>query len=141
MPINRTGVRMPLASIWPRNVDVKPLNCRPQSPDDFARPERYAQNRDPAIFRLANDAERIARVSLLVSVQAAFGKITFQSRVRRSCSTTRAEAKSFACEALEQLPQLFRTWRRNYDAAFRRFPPFNLTQPAEFSHAVEVAEK
>src|SRR5258707_10806627 len=58
-------------SIGPRNVDVKWLNRRPHSTDDFARPERLAQHRHPAVFRLANGAKRIARIGRLVGVQPA----------------------------------------------------------------------
>src|SRR6266481_7657650 len=71
MPVNQRWPRPRRHSVGPGNVDVKWLNRRPHPADDFAGPERLAQQRHPAVFRLANGAKRVAGVSRLVRVQPA----------------------------------------------------------------------
>src|SRR5258707_4837849 len=68
-------------SIGPCNVDVKWLNRRPHPPDDFAGPERLAQQRHPAVFRLANGAKRIKRIRRLIGVEATACNLDFSISV------------------------------------------------------------
>src|SRR5579864_304245 len=141
MSVHRSGARTKIASIRPRNVDIKFLNRRAQAPDDFARPERFTQDGYPAVLWFADSTKRVATIGLLVSIQPAPGKVAFESGICRLRGAACANPKRFAPEALKQLLQLFCGWRRNNEAALRRLPPFDLPGHAEFPYAVEVAEK
>ena len=88
-------------------MDVKLLGRRAHAPDHFAGPKRLAQDCYPAVFRLADRAKCVARVSLLVGIQATLRKVAFESGIGGLRGASRAEAKCFALEALEKLPQLF----------------------------------
>src|SRR5882762_7722418 len=105
MPVNQRGSKPGRHSIGPRNVDVKRLNRRPHPADDFAGPERFAQQRHPAVFRLANGAKRVARVDRLVRIQPALRQGARERGIgglrRRACSN----AKCFAFESSKNLPQ------------------------------------
>src|SRR5215467_14637974 len=136
MTVHRSGARMEIVSIRPRNMDVKFLDHRAQTPDDFARPEGFAQNRNPTVLRLADSTKHVAVVGLLVGIQPAFGEVGFERSIRRLCCASCADAKRFSGEALQQLPQLFRAWRRNHDATLRRLPPFDFPGLAEFAQTV-----
>src|SRR6266446_6857129 len=141
MPANQRGAQPGRHSIGPRNVDVKRLNRRPQSPDDFAGPERFAQQSHPAVFRLANGAKRVAGVRRLVRVQPALREVAFERGVnrlrRRGCSN----AERLAFESLEELPQLLLIRLGQNDATLRRIAQRNLLDFAKLSHPLDVAEK
>src|SRR5260370_20570553 len=141
MPANQRGAQPGRHSIGPRNVDVKRLNRRPQSPDDFAGPERFAQQSHPAVFRLANGAKRVAGVRRLVRVQPALREVAFERGVnrlrRRGCSN----AERLAFESLEELPQLLLIWLGQNDATLSRIAQHNLLDFAKLSHPLDVAEK
>src|SRR5229473_69874 len=141
MPANQRGAQPGRHSIGPRNVDVKRLNRRPQSPDDFAGPERFAQQSHPAVFRLANSAKRVAGVRRLVRVQPALREVAFERGVnrlrRRGCSN----AERLAFESLEELPQLLLIRLGQNDATLRRIAQRNLLDFAKLSHPLDVAEK
>src|SRR6266446_2473595 len=106
-------------SIGPCNVDVKWLNRRPHPPDDFAGPERLAQQRHPAVFRLANGAKRVARIARLVRVQPALRQVAFERGIHRLRHRARANAERLAFETLEDLPQLLWIRLRQHHAALR----------------------
>src|SRR5690349_10910791 len=141
MPVHRSGARTEIASIRPRNVDIKFLDRRAQTPDDLARPERFTQDRYPAVLWFADSTKRVATIGLLVGIQPVPGKVAFESGICRLRGAACANAKRFTPEALKQLLQLFCAWRRNHEATFRRLPPFDLPGFAEFPNTVEVAEK
>src|SRR5262249_20232025 len=68
--------------VRPRDVHIKWLQSRPHAANGFTWPKRFAQDREPAIFQLADHTKSIARVSRLIGIQAAFRKVAFEFRVR-----------------------------------------------------------
>src|SRR5437899_11834011 len=106
MPVNLRRSHWQEFSVWPRNVDVKSLYRGAQPPDDFTEPQRVAQERHPAIFRLAYRAKRIADVGLLLSVQSAFRSVRVKRRIHRLQPWTRSDAQSLALETFEGLAEL-----------------------------------
>src|SRR5712664_1276696 len=141
MPVNQRGSKPERHSIGPRNVDVKRLNRRSYPPDDFAGPERLAQQRHPAVFRLANRAKRVAGVGRLVCVQPALRQVAFERGIgglrRHACPN----AERLAFESFKDLPQLLLIRLRQHDATLRRIAQRNLPRLAKLSHARDVAEK
>src|SRR5215472_14766293 len=92
--------------VWPRNMDVKPLNRRAHAPYHFARPQGFAQQRDPAILRLADSAKHISCVGRLVGIQPALGKFAFQRVIGCPRGAPCSNPKSLPFEALEKTSQI-----------------------------------
>src|SRR5579859_1670217 len=140
-PVNRGEANTKMASIGPRNVDVKSLDRRSNPPDNLARPQTVAQNGYPTIFRLADRAKCVARIGLLIGVQAALRKVAFPRSIGGLRCVSRADAEGFSLETLEALPQLFDARRGHSDAALRSFPPIEFVRSTELSNAIQVAEE
>src|SRR6266702_7900761 len=141
MPVHQRRSQPQRHSIGPRNVDVKWLNRRPQPADDFAGPKRIAQERYPAVFRLANRAKRVAVVGRLVGVHTALGKVAFERRIGGLRCRPGSNAERLSFEAFKDLPQLLLIGLRQHEAALCRLAQGNLPRFAKLSYPLDVAEK
>src|SRR2546421_12699865 len=95
-PVNRGSANTKMSSIGPSNVDVKFLDRRPHPPDNFAGPESFAQNCHPAILWLADRAKCVARIGVLVGVQAALRKVALERGIGGFHNASPAECQKFA---------------------------------------------
>src|SRR5580704_11429701 len=66
----------------PSDVDIERQHGGPGTAYDFAGPERGAEQRYPAVFRLAHGTEKVAIVGELVCVDASPREVAFQRRIR-----------------------------------------------------------
>src|SRR5438552_8519172 len=128
-------------SVGPPNMNVKWLNRRAHSTDDFAGPERLAQQGHPAVLRFANRAKCVAIVRLLIGVQAALRQIALMCGIGGLHVFASPDAEGFAFKTFKNLTQLLLIWLWQNDATLRRFSQRNFMKFAKLSCAVYVAEK
>ena len=130
-----------MLSMRPRNVDVKFLCCRANAADHFRRPKRLAEERGPAIFRLADGAKDVTGVCGLIGVEASPRKLLFEFGVSALRQATGAHSESLALKALKKLFELRFAWLRNHQAALGCVVVVNFVKLAEFANAIEMAEE
>lgn len=123
------------------NVDVEGLGGGADAADDFAGPKRWAKERDPAIFEVADGAEKVALVSGLVGVDPALREVAFKGCVRRFRGGAGAYAEGFVLEAFEQLEELGLTGLRQDEAAAGSFAVVDFSRFTKFLNAIDVAEE
>src|SRR5215469_12642030 len=127
--------------LGPGDVHIEGLQNRAHSADDFARPKRLAEDRDPAFGSFADGAKRIAGVGGFVSIQAPLGKLAFKGRVLVFRGGSGAKAERFGFEAGYELLQDLDDRLRNHDAAAGGLAEVDLVGGAKIAHAVEMTEK
>src|ERR1700730_5143026 len=130
-----------LRLLRPRDVHVKTLKRRSNPPYNFRRPQRLAQQRSPAIFRLAYSTKGIPLISRLVSVQPAPRKFFLQRHVRLLDASPRPHPKRFALKPLEDLFQLRFGRLPQHHAALGGIAIVNFVHFAKFAHAVNMTEE
>src|ERR1700687_6217573 len=106
-------------SLWSGNVYIKRLHSGTQAPNYFAGPESAAENRQPAIFRFANSAKRIAKVAAFVSIQSATRKFPLQRSILQLLLFAGSYAKSFFFETFKNFKKGIFCRLRYYEATIR----------------------
>src|SRR5207244_13524650 len=106
MPADQHGSRPGSHSVGPRNMNVKWLNRRAHSTDDFAGPERLAQQGHPAVLRFANRAKCVAIVRLLIRVQATLSQIALKCGIGGLPAFASPESKGCGFHAFKTLQSL-----------------------------------
>src|ERR1700693_1454967 len=100
------------------NVHVKRLKRGAHTADDFAGPQFFAEQSDPAVFGFTDSAECVARIGGLIGVEAAFGEFAFDSGIGLLGHGADTHAECLRFEAGEDVEQLLLGGLGNYEAAF-----------------------
>src|SRR5882762_3090812 len=140
MRVNATEPRATV-SVRPRDINVKFLYCRANTANDFGGPERLAQERDPAVFRLAHGTKSITSVRRLVGVEASSREVLLQLGVAVLRRAAGADTEGLALEALKKFFELRFAGLRQHQAALGCFAIVNFVELAEFADAVEMTKE
>src|SRR5438445_13561564 len=101
MRVNATEPRATL-SVRPRDINVEFLHCRANAANDFGGPERLAQERDPAVFRLAHGTKSITSVRRLIGVAAPVRQVLIEVGVSVLRRAGRSDPDALTLEALKR---------------------------------------
>ena len=118
------------------NVHVKRLKRGAHTADDFARPQCFAEQSDPAVFRLTDGAKSVARVGGLIGIEPAFGEFAFDSGVGRLGRGADTHAECFRFEAGEDVEKLLLRGFGNYEAALGGIAKRNFMGAAEIADPI-----
>src|SRR5438445_9845971 len=140
MRVNATEPRATL-SVRPRDINVEFLHCRANAANDFGGPERLAQERDPAVFRLAHGTKSITSVRRLIGVEAPARQVLLQVGVAVLRRAAGADTEGLALEALKKFFNLRFAGLREDQTALGCFAIVNLVKLAEFADAFEMTKE
>ena len=122
--------------IGARDVHVKRLKRGAHTADDFAGPQFFAEQSDPAVFGFTDSAECVAGVRGLIGVESAFGELAFDSGIGRLGCGADPHAECFRFEAGEDVEKLLLGGLGNYEAALGGIAKRNFMGAAEIADPI-----
>src|SRR5579862_6445428 len=127
--------------MWARDVNRKFLRRGSQAAHHFAGPQRFAEQSHPTVVRFADRTERIALVSVAVTIHAVARKIVGKFRVVLLAAFSRAEAKGFRRETFANLREFLSRRLRNRQAARAGVVESYVAVGTKLTHAIQMTEK
>src|ERR1700676_4208973 len=125
--------------VRPGDIDLKLLGGRTNAANDFRGPQRFAEQRYPAVFGFADGAKGVPCILGLISIEPSPRKLLLQRGVAALYRTAGADTERLALKALKQLLELRFPGLREHQTALGGFAKMNIMKAAEFAHTIEVA--